>query len=246
MELSIPTDDLILLIAFAFTAAMVRGFAGFGAALIYLPGAGQILPPFEAITTFIIIDFIGPLFLSRKAFRECAPGDLVRLLSGLVIALPIGLFTLGLMAAEIFRYGVSIIALILLCFLISGFRYRGKVTPALLFGTGGLSGFLQGIAGLAGPPVIFFYMASPLPARVMRANILLYLMFANVAAFPILAAFGRLETSAIILGLILVIPTIVGGQIGARLFNPAYERTYRAVAYAIIAISAINGLPLLD
>lgn len=246
MELSIPTDDLLLLIAIAFTAALVRGFAGFGAALIYLPGAGQILPPFEAITTFIIIDFIGPLLIARKAFTQCAPRDLVRLLGGLVIALPIGLYTLGLIPAEIFRYAVSIIALTLLCLLVSGFRYKGKVTPALLFGTGGLSGFLQGIAGLAGPPVIFFYMASPLPPQTIRANILLYLMFANLAAFPTLAVFGRLEVSAIFLGLILVIPTIVGGQIGARLFNPAYERTYRTVAYAIILASAVNGLPLLD
>jgi len=49
MELPIPASDLIVLMATAFTAAVVRGFAGFGAALIYLPGAGQILSPFEAI-----------------------------------------------------------------------------------------------------------------------------------------------------------------------------------------------------
>jgi len=246
MELPIPASDLIVLMATAFTAAVVRGFAGFGAALIYLPGAGQILSPFEAITTHAIIDFIGPLLIARKAFRDCAPPDLIRLLIGLAIMLPVGLFILTLTAPEIFRYAVSVVALVLLCFLVLGFRYRGQVTPALLFGTGGLSGFLQGIAGLAGPPVIFFYMASPLSPRVIRANILLYLMLANVAAFCTLAAFGRLEASAILLGFLLVIPTIAGGQIGAKLFNPAYERTYRSVAYVIILFSAINGLPLFD
>ena len=246
MELPIPATDLIVLMLTAFTAAVVRGFAGFGAALIYLPVAGQILSPFEAITTHAIIDFIGPLLIARKAFRDCAPPDLIRLLVGLVIMLLVGLFILTLTAPEVFRYAVSIIALVLLCFLVCGFRYRGKVTPSLLFGTGGLSGFLHGIAGLAGPPVIFFYLASPLSPQVIRANILLYLMLANVAAFFTLAAFGRLETSAIILGLLLVVTTVIGGQIGSRLFNPAYERTYRSVAYVVILFSAINGLPLLD
>jgi hypothetical protein len=33
---------------------------------------------------------------------------------------------------------------------------------------------------------------------------------------------------------------------GARLFNPALARLYRALAYGVIAASAVIGLPLWD
>jgi len=34
--------------------------------------------------------------------------------------------------------------------------------------------------------------------------------------------------------------------LGGWLFQPAYERFYRWAAYAIIVVSALSGLPLLD
>ena len=45
----------------AFLAGLVRGFSGFGTAMVFLPIAGQILTPFQAVTAMIVMDAIGPL-----------------------------------------------------------------------------------------------------------------------------------------------------------------------------------------
>ena len=42
-------------------AGLVRGFSGFGTAMIYLPVASQFLTPFEALITLMVMDFFGPL-----------------------------------------------------------------------------------------------------------------------------------------------------------------------------------------
>ena len=48
------------------------------------------------------------------------------------------------------------------------------------------------------------------------------------------------------IGLALAVPIIVGKILGARVFNPNCEGLYRKLAFYIIAVSAIQGLPLFD
>ncbi|MEM0949029.1 MAG: sulfite exporter TauE/SafE family protein [Pseudomonadota bacterium] len=246
MTLAATGPDLWLLVAAAFVAGLVRGFSGFGTAMIYLPVAGQFLSPFAAITTLVVFDLIAPLPTVPRALREGHRADVLRLTGGLIIGLPIGLYLLSLASPVFFRYAVSGIALLLLVCLISGLRYRGTLTRPMIFGTGGLGGVLMGIAGLPGPPVILLYMASPLPVQVIRANTLLYLILTDVVYLPVLALIGRLEVGAVLLGCVLVAPSLLGNVIGAWLFRPGQERVYRGIAYAIIAASALSGLPVWD
>ena len=52
--------DLAFLAFGALVAGVVRGFAGFGTAMIYLPVAAQVLSPFAALTTPVVKDLIAP------------------------------------------------------------------------------------------------------------------------------------------------------------------------------------------
>jgi len=235
-----------LLIIVAFVAGVVRGFSGFGTAMIYLPVAGGILSPLEALTTLVCMDLVGPVPNLRRAIRDGTPDDILRLSIGLVIALPLGVWALSLVAPQVFRYGVSIITFVLLVLLISGFRYRRSLTPAMVTATGGLGGFLAGSVGLPGPPVIMVYMGAALPVSAIRANITLFLFMGDIAMLVVLWVFGHLVPSAIGLGLVLMIPNLLGNIAGARLFRPRAERNYRVIAYSIIAFSAVSGLPLWD
>lgn len=244
MTLGFDPGQIGLLVAAAFVAATVRGFSGFGSGLIYLPLAAQVLTPFQAITTIVIFDLLGPLPILRRGYRDCEPRDLARLLTGLILGLPLGLWILTLVAPEVFRYAVSLVALFMVACLIIGLRYRGALTPPLIYGTGALSGLLQGVAGVPGPPVILLYMASTRAAKAIRANMLLFLFATDIILLPMLALFGRLDGSAVLLGGLLILPTMAGSLAGAWLFRPEFEPVYRAVAYAIIVAAALSGLPI--
>ena len=232
------------LAAAVFVAGMVRGFAGFGTAMVYLPVAGKFLDPFEALTTLIAMDMIGPLVNMPRALRDGHRRDLLRLAAGLVIGLPVGLWALTRVAPEVFRYAVSIAALVLLALLIGGVRIRGELRGGLVTLAGWLGGLLGGATGLVGPPVIMLYMAAPHPASVVRANITVYLYIADVLMLGVMAGFGRVVPSALVLGVALAVPYLAGNAVGGRLFRPDAEQVYRMAAWAIIAISAISGLPV--
>lgn len=242
----ITTDGFWVLVIIAAVAGTVRGFSGFGTAMVYLPVAGQFLSPFEALTTLMIMDLVGPLPNIPKAIRISHRGDVLRLTLGTLVAVPFGVLVLGLIAPEVFRYGVSLISLILLVLLIAGIRYHGVLRARMVYGTGAFGGFLAGSVGLPGPPVIMLYMASAHPAAVIRANIMVYLLLTDLIMIAVLYLNGYLVMSAVLLGAMLALPYLLGNVLGGYLFAPRYERLYRAVAYIIIAISALNGLPLFD
>ena len=55
---------------------------------------------------------------------------------------------------------------------------------------------------------------------------------------------GLLDARALVIGLIITIPYLLANLVGAAIFRPEAEKTYRYVAYAIIGVSAIRGLPI--
>ena len=142
------TPGLVWLIGAAVVAGLVRGFAGFGTAMIYLPVASQWLPPFEALTTLVVMDLIGPLPHVKRALRDGFPADVARLSLGMIVALPVGVYALSLVAPEVFRYGVSLVTLTLLVLLVGGVRYSGVLSRSMIYGTGAVGGLMAGSVGL--------------------------------------------------------------------------------------------------
>jgi uncharacterized membrane protein YfcA len=243
---ALATDGLIFLILAVVIAGLVRGFAGFGTAMVFMPIASQFIPPVWALTAMAIFDCIGPLPNAPRAIKDGHPRDVLRLGAGLLIGAPLGIYVLSLMSPEVFRYSISFFSLLLLALLALGVRYSGTLTKPLIFGTGTLSGFLFGIAGIAAPPAIMLYMASTHPAKVIRANLMLFLILADYVMLATLYISGLLDSSAIIIGLLLIIPYTLANIAGAAMFNPNREGTYRTIAYVVIAASAITGLPIWD
>lgn len=243
---ALQTPGLWFLISGAFLAGIVRGFTGFGTAMVYLPVAAQVLTPFEALTTLLVKDLTGPLIHVPRALRDGHPADVVRLGVGAFVGLPFGVWVLSQVPPEAFRWGVSLVALTMLVLLISGVRYYGRLTPPLVFATGAIGGFLAGSVGLPGPPIILLYMASTLPVSAIRANAMLYLILADILLLAVLWWNGYLVVTALMLGVCMILPYTLGNWAGARLFRPEAERVYRWAAYLIIAGSALLGLPLWD
>ncbi|MCP5072558.1 MAG: sulfite exporter TauE/SafE family protein [Rhodobacteraceae bacterium] len=245
-QAAIATEGLWLLAAGVLVAGIVRGFSGFGSAMIFLPVAGQVVPPVWALTCMAVFDLFGPLPNVPRALRDGQPRDVIRLAAGAVVALPVGVFVLTRVEPTVFRYTVSLVALLLLPCLILGLRYRGQLTRIMIVGTGALGGFLAGVAGIGGPPVILLYMASPLSTAAIRANLMLFLLGLDTLLICVFGWSGLLELVPVMIGVLLIVPYTLGNITGAAIFDPDRAQLYRWVAYGIIAASALSGLPLLD
>ncbi len=239
-------DGFLLLVTAAFTAGMVRGFSGFGTAMIFIPIAALVAEPIYAILMMMTFDLIGPILMLPRAWRDGEPRDVGLLGLGAIFGLPIGVYILTQLDPVVFRWIVSVLALSLLVILMSGWRYRNPLNALLTSGVGAISGFLCGVAGLPGPPVILSYMSSPRPPQVIRGNAMMYLFVVDILTFVVFGIKGLLVLFPLFVGVALGIPYTIGGLIGQKIFNPEKEYIYRRVAYAMIFFSAVAGLPLWD
>jgi uncharacterized membrane protein YfcA len=241
LDLSWP--ELFWLAGASLAAGLVRGFAGFGTAMIYLPLAAQVLTPIQAIITLVSMDVLGPIPNLPGAWRAANRPDLARLMAGVAMGLPLGLYILTLAGPETYRTVVSAVSLLLVVALIMGFRYARALPPKGVLGTGVLGGVLGGFTGMPGPPVILSYLAGPHPPAMVRAMMMLYLYGYDAMMLAVVSIAGWVNWPVLLLGFLLGLPNLIGNVLGGWAFRPGKERLYRNVAYLAIVVAALSSLP---
>lgn len=223
----------------------IRGFAGFGRALVFMPIASRFLPMQVDIVVLVMVDVLSLPLIVPGAWRAGHRRDVGFLIVAALLTTPLGVLALTHIGQDALRWGVAIAASAALAALIGGWRYRGKVGPAALSAVGGLAGFLGGSVGIGGPPVTLFYLAiGKGSVAATRANTILFVAALDVMVTLNLAFRGLITGEALLLGAALAVPYLAGVALGVRLFHPGRHTSYRLIAYVIIAGAVIFGLPV--
>jgi len=227
-----------------FLTGIVRGFAGFGAAMVFIPSVSMLYGPQFAVATLFIIDVITPLPMIPKALREFEFKEVLPISIGATLTVPFGILILKNSDPTVLRYVISISILLLILAMATGWRYHGKVTRSGLFGLGTISGIAGGIASLYGPPLILFWMSRRSKAATIRANIIIYFAYIIMITGIGLWLSGLL-TNQVVKTAIMLIPLYACAiWIGANLFRFSSEEFFRKVAYTLITIVAVSSLPI--
>jgi uncharacterized protein len=238
--------SLLIVAAVLAVAGFVRGFTGFGGGLIAIPITGAILGPQLAVPMLGIVDFVVTLPLLPPAFRRADWKTVLPAALAGVATVPLGAVVLIHSNPIALRWGLSAIVVMMLALLSSGWRYHGTPRPAISAGVGAVSGFFGGTAGIAGPPVITYWMSGPADKTVLRANLIVYFTFTALTALLSYAVAGLFTARLAVLAVIAAPVYGIAIWLGARLHLRASENQFRAFAYALIVLSAILGLPALD
>lgn len=213
---------------------------------MFIPVANALVGPIVAMPLLMMIDaaMSGPIY--AHAFRNCDWLQVKRIAIGAVVAFPIGAHLLIATDPIVVRWVASVLILVSLVLLTSGWRYRGPQTPALCGGVGALSGFLSGFAQIGGPPVVVFWLGSGMPAAKVRANLITYFAILIAVGLTIFAWKGLLTANVLWLAVVAAPCFALGIFVGSLLFPLASEVTFRRIAMVLIAFSAISGIPALD
>src|SRR6202050_903262 len=131
-------------LAIAILAGAVRGFSGFGSALIYIPLVAAVYSPPVAAVTLLLIDSFGAAPLTVRSVAYCSWREILPIYIAAAIAVPFG--TMGLLVVDpAFRRGcIAVVILLLLGVLVSGWHYHGRPRLPLTLPIGLFSGFCGG------------------------------------------------------------------------------------------------------
>ena len=230
--------------AAAFVAAVVRGFSGFGAGLIFMPVAAACLGPKSAAGILYIVDTVLILPFVRKALGVVEWRDVLPLGVGAVIAVPLGVAVLLRLDPVFLRWGLSIAILASIAALAAGLRYRGPTRVPLSLLVGAVAGFLSGSAQIPGPPVLIYWLGRDVVSATMRANAIVFFMFTTIVS-GLAFLYSGIFTAEVMAGSLALFPIYaVGMFIGSRLFGRAGDAAYRGIAYATILFAAVISMPV--
>jgi len=237
---------LVAVAVMAMLAGLVRGFSGFGAALVYVPlVAATYSPPVAAATIFLIgMVFATPFTIA--AFPRCDWRSVLPLVIAASIVVPLGAATLVVLDRTLMRWIIAAIVIAGLVMLLSGRRYRGRPSMPVTLGVGAVAGFFGGIGQMSGPPVVVYWLGSMNSPAVVRANLMVFFTLTAVAA-GITYFIQGLFTAQVLAVVAVAGPAYaIGMLIGSRLFGLATETVFRRIAILIVALAALTSLPIFD
>ncbi|MCW5747056.1 MAG: sulfite exporter TauE/SafE family protein [Alphaproteobacteria bacterium] len=228
--------------AVVLVAGLVRGFAGFGSAMLMAPVFAVLFGPAAMIATVVTIELAVSLQLFPAARRECdwriiGPMSLVACL-----AMPLGAWLLASIDKGLVVKVVSGIIVAFVVILASGVRYRGRRSVAGGVAVGAVSGMMMATTSVGGPPVLMYLLAGNDPPARHRANIITYYMVTQVPLIVIILWYGLAGGDSVARGVVLLPLMLVGAWIGHVLFDPRNERLYRNVALVILLCAGGFGL----
>ena len=239
---NIWATDIVYACITLFISGLIRGFSGFGSAIVNARILSLLWGPTVGIPVAALIELVPAIQLTPKAIPN-ANWRLVWLMGiPALILIPLGSWLLTTLPADFIRRFVALIVLMLVITLWSGWRYKGKRTTSSTILVGSCSGLLSGATGMGGPPVILYLMAGKESAKELRAILVCYFTIILVGLMISFGFLGLFSQSVIWQTIFLVLPFLIGIFIGALLFPLAAEKTYRNISLLFLVISSLYVL----
>ena len=229
-----------------FAAAFIRGFTGFGLAVVGVPLLSLFFAPAEIVPAIMILAILAGLQLLPKVWRAVDWRLLAPTLIGTAIATPLGTFLLAGLSADVMRLLIGLAVLAASGAMQLGFRFRGRPHPAVSAGFGALAGLTGGAAAMPGPSVIFLFLAMPGAVETGRATLLLFFQVSQVMSAVSAAIGGIVGMRSLVLGATLLPAMLMGNHLGDRVFDRASAKAYRGTVVALLAglglVAALRGM----
>ena len=226
--------EFLFLIAVVIVAGLIRGFTGFGSALVIVPLFSTLLAPAQTIAVMLLIEVLVTIQLMPRALRSTNWRLVGQLTVPALVTIPLGAYALVTFDAGVIRMAVSIVVLLWASLLLIGVRYEGRLMAPATMGIGALSGGLMGAVGLGGPPVVVYLLTTPARAESHRANIIVFFGL-TVLYFVAVLVLNRVYTETTIWTAVILTPFFLAAAwLGTRLFDRSGEALFRRVALVFL------------
>ena len=235
-------SEFLLILFIVFIASIIRGFNGFGFSATCISGFSFIIPAIQIVPIILILEVFISIFMIPYIWNKIDWNFVFKLLIGIAIGSPIGLYLLKYLSPETTHLYVCLIIIFFSILLMRGYINKKINNNQSKIFTGIISGTLNGLTTLGGMPVALFLLITSIQPAVIRGSLAALFFLTDIYAF-ILSYFGGIVDMTTIyrtLPLILVLPA--GAFIGNKFFIKSKEKLYRKVVFYFLIIISIFGI----
>ncbi|MDB4612891.1 sulfite exporter TauE/SafE family protein [Candidatus Pelagibacter sp.] len=235
-------SQLLIILLIVLIASVIRGFNGFGFSATCISGFSFILPAIEIVPIILILEVFISIFMIPYIWSKIDWSFVLKLLIGIAIGSPIGLYLLKYLSPETTHLYVCLIIIFFSILLMKGYSNKNINNDQAKIFTGIISGTLNGLTTLGGMPVALFLLVTNIQPAVIRGSLAALFFLTDIYAF-ILSFFGGIVDMTTIyrtIPLIIVLP--LGVFIGNKFFIKSKEQLYRKVVFYFLIIISIIGI----
>jgi len=235
-------SQFLIILFIVFIASIIRGFNGFGFSATCISGFSFILPAIEIVPVILILEVLISVFMIPYVWNKIDWNFVFKLLIGITLGSPIGLYLLKYLSPDTTHLYVCLIIIFFSLLLMKGYSNKNINNDLSKILTGVISGTLNGLTTLGGMPVALFLLITSIQPSVIRGSLAALFFLTDIYAF-ILSYFGGIVDMITIyrtIPLIIVLP--LGVFIGNKFFIKSKEQLYRKVVFYFLIIISIIGI----
>jgi uncharacterized membrane protein YfcA len=234
--------EIYFIIFTVLIASIIRGFNGFGFSAICISGFSFILPAIEIVPIIIALEVIISIFMIPYIWNKIDWKFVFKLLTGIIIGSPIGLYLLKHLNPQTTHLSVCLLIIFFSILLMKGFSSQKINNNYGKLFTGIVSGTLNGLTTLGGMPVALFLLITSIQPAVIRGSLAALFFLTDIYAFILSFFVGIVDMTTIyrVAPLIIILP--IGVFIGNKFFVKSKEETYRKVVFYFLIIISMLGI----
>lgn len=230
--------EFALAFAIVFAGSFVRGVTGFGSGLIMVPLLALLWGPAEALATMVGLGTINALQLFPSVARVANWKTISPMMIVGVAMTPLGTLLHVSLDPSVVKKIIAALVLVVTLISLRGWTYRGPTGAVPSSIAGGITGLINGIAGVGGPATVLYLMSLPGKVDEHRANIVLAMSLTTMTVLVSMIFAGVVGQRVLIHIAVFFVPTVAGIWAGAKAFHLMPAHLFRLVVlWFLIAVS---------
>ena len=240
LELSLL--EIYFVVFVVFIASVIRGFNGFGFSATCISGFSFILTAIEIVPIILALEVIISIFMIPYVWNKIDWNFVFKLLIGITIGSPIGLYLLKYLSSDATHLTVCVLVIFFSFLLMKGYENKKIDNSYTKMFTGIISGTLNGLTTLGGMPVALFLLVTCIQPAVIRGSLAALFFLTDIYAFALSFFSGIVDMTTIyrVIPLTIILP--LGVFMGNKFFVKSKEATYRKVVFYFLIIISIFGI----
>jgi len=238
----ITAGNIIALSIIIFIASVVRGFTGFGLALVAVPLLQFIMPVTDTAVFIAIINLTFSLLYYRRSRTVIKGQPLGRMALWTGIGVASGTVVLKFVNPAYIQLVWGLLIIFIVIALAGGVSFSIRSDASAMTMSGLFGGLLAGATGITGPPVAVILSARKTPKEKFNAIISVFILFAVSYALVFYLISGLIAWETALLALCSVPALLAGLRTGDVLVARISQKTFTSVVYIVLLIMGIITL----
>jgi uncharacterized membrane protein YfcA len=237
----LPENYLLIVLVIVFSG-FIRGFLGFGSGLITIPILSYLYSPVFAMVFNIAIEIPATIYLTYVGAKSCKFKEISPMFFAMMLTIPIGTIFLVSVNEQLIKIIMSIFVIFFVVLISTGWKFKATVTNYVLTIGGVISGLMQGVTGMGGPPYATILLSKGDNDEVTRGNILIMSTGIVISAIISFYMFNLFTKELLLTGLITSPIYIFATYTGTKFFDLSGNKYYRNISLFSLGLIGILTL----